>query len=707
MEFYDQDNALNKKRINTDFKRPSLLPNDDGGWGFSEKTKAQFNHSFEFEMSSSQYYNAIDTYDKANKEIERAFGVQLPNPYIDDMQDEIAGDGFWNQFMYNLQDSSKKKGGQTSVANYKDQLDWWNNEVAKIVEKNPNVNFKTVEDFTEELKQKAVTQDFLISEMNRSSRGFMEKYGSSFAAGFANYMLDPITLQTLPLTMAYSMPKNIVLQSLKTAIMESALEFSRTSLIEGAKQSSRKSLGLDYGMDRALTAILTNTASAFVLAPVGLFAFKGIGYGGKKAYKGTKATFLSFDEMVSKNLFPQRYLGLEMNKILNNNPTWKSKPLNDVIHLMDDAELQRVFNDLPDNIKNKPKYKEAAYQLNQALIERNQNPYTDTIAGKRQHSKNVKETMKQVEVDEPITVTESPDVELKQTDQTELGKQIELKEAEIAAAKTLVENEELLDIPTFLKNQKSGKKTEPQKKLIKLEKELQKLKKQIVVPELPSGLQPPKQPKVETFLQWLKKNKIDSEEANIADVGSILDKSTFGYTKKGGYSLDQLLTRAREDGWLPPAKPGQPDDLSINDVLDLISENSVRPDDAPKLQAFDDEIAGIDQTIRALEEEGIDPVGMSNDDVDIALMNISNRVDDFEVKKYDNEDFINDFADDSMEDFLAYVEEGRIPDNERIVVDVDADGTPTAEKTVRQIKNELQNEQKMLDELTNCEGLSA
>jgi len=109
MEFYDQDNALNKKRINTDFKRPSLLPNDDGGWGFSEKTKAQFNHSLEFEMSSSQYYNAIDTYDKANKEIERAFGVQLPNPYIDDMQDEMTGGGFWNQFMYNLQDPSKKK----------------------------------------------------------------------------------------------------------------------------------------------------------------------------------------------------------------------------------------------------------------------------------------------------------------------------------------------------------------------------------------------------------------------------------------------------------------------------------------------------------------------------------------------------------------------------------------------------------------------
>jgi len=707
MEFYDQDNALNKKRINTDFKRPSLLPNDDGGWGFGEKTKAQFNHSMEFEMSNSHYYNTLDVYDKANKEIERAFGVQLPNPYLDDMKDELAGDGFWNRRLYELGESQKNNVSRTNVGSYKEQLNWWNNEVAKIVEKNPNVNFRTVEDFTNELKEKAVTQDFLISEMNRSSRGFMEKYGSSFAAGFGSYMLDPITLQTLPLSFAYSMPTNLAKMALKTAVIESALEGTRTTLIEAGKQSNRKNLGLDYGMDRALSAILTNTASAFVLAPVGAFAFKGIGYGGKQAYKGTKAAFLSFDEMVSKNLFPQRYLGLEMNKILNNNPTWKSKPLNDVIHLMDDAELQRVFNELPDNIKNKSKYKEAAYQINQALIERNQNPYTDTIAGKRQHSKNVKETMKQVEVDEPITVTESPDVELKQTDQTELGKQIELKETEIAAAKTLVENEELLDIPTYLKNQKSGKKTEAQKKLITLEKELQTLNKQIVVPELPSSLQPPKEPKVETFLQWLKRNKIDSEETNIADVGSILDKETFGYTKKGGYSLDELLIRAREDGWLPPAKPGQPDDLSINDVLDLISENSVRPDDQPKLQAFEDEVAGIDQTIRALEEEGIDPVGMSNDDVDIALMNISNRVDDFEVKKYDNEDFINDFADDSMEDFLAYVEEGRIPDNERIVLDVDADGTATAVKTVRQIKNELQNEQKMLDELSNCEGLSA
>ncbi len=90
-------------------------------------------------------------------------------------------------------------------------------------------------------------------------------------------MTDPITLQTLPLSMAYSMPKNIAMATLKTGVFEGMLEFGRSSLIESGVQSYRKDLGLSYGTKQALKNVFAATVGGAVLGPVAYLGFRGAG----------------------------------------------------------------------------------------------------------------------------------------------------------------------------------------------------------------------------------------------------------------------------------------------------------------------------------------------------------------------------------------------------------------------------------------------
>ena len=52
------------------------------------------------------------------------------------------------------------------------------------------------------------------------------------------------------------------------------------------------------------------------------------------------------------------------------------------------------------------------------------------------------------------------------------------------------------------------------------------------------------------FLTWLNGNKISSSEPLVADLRVILDTNTFRYIKSGGYSIDDILIRMKEDGWV-------------------------------------------------------------------------------------------------------------------------------------------------------------
>ena len=54
---------------------------------------------------------------------------------------------------------------------------------------------------------------------------------------------------------------------------------------------------------------------------------------------------------------------------------------------------------------------------------------------------------------------------------------------------------------------------------------------------------------------------------------------------------------------------------------------------------------------------------------------------------------------------MDFVDENKIPENTKLVQAIDEEGKATETKTVKQIKKELEQEKRMLDELTKCEGL--
>ena len=702
MQFHDQQNAINSKRIKSNYQKAQLLPVDK-----SEKFGLQFSHGLEFGQTSSSYWGMVDDYDSVNKEIKNAFGVDLPNPLIDPMAKELAGDNWFSNWAYYFSQSQSKKGaGQTTIGNYKDHIEWWNKEVEKLQQDNPNTNFNNLDYFMKAREKKAQTQEFLISEMQQASRGFMEKWGTSLGSGFLTYMTDPVVMTTLPLSFAYSVPRNLASAMLKTAIMEGALEFGRSGLVEAGVQPYKKQLGLSYGVDQALMNMFMATAGGAVLAPVTLAAFRGAGVGVKAGYRGTKKAYLSIDEMISKNYFPQRFAGMELNKLIDGKTFKTNNSLHTILHQVDDETLLKIFDELPDNIKNNPEWKAAAYNLKQAIIEKNQNPYENTVAGNRQHSDNFKQAHEQVANDQPINVSEDATIALKKPD---IAQAIKAKEAEISGLQSVLDDTVDDGVPLGLKKSEVKTQKAIKKEINQAKKELKELKdtlkNKFPDEKRPSGLEYPKEPKVQRFLNWLQKNKIKSDDYNIGDVRGILDKSTFRFIKKGGNSLDYLLTRAREDGWLPPAKPNQVDDLDINAVLDLISENPVHPSQTGKMIEYDMNVKAIDEQISVLEDAGYNINKMTNEDVDIAWQKVANRVDDQDLKKYSNEEYIDDFSQENFDEVMDFFDEKIIDPKQKFVMEVDAEGNPTKSMTAKQIKNDLQNEKTMLDELTKCKGV--
>mgnify|MGYP003132566306 CR=1 FL=1 len=700
MNLYDTDSALNIKRMRSNYQKAELIPSQMG-----DDFGKRFTHYLETEYSAADYYNLLDDYDNTNKEIEDKFGITLPNPLIDDMREEIAGDSFLNNFFYSLSRSAETgtPSGSVNIQSYKEQIEWWNKKVAEIVEQNPNVEFKNLNYFTEETKQKAQTSEFLIGQMNRANRTFMEKYGKSSLAGMSGYLLDPVFLQTLPLSFAYSVPRGLGGAMLKTAVMEGALETGRMGIIQASVQPYRKQLGLSYGIDQALMNMLMAGLGGAVFAPATIAAFRGVGVGARYTTTGVKKTYLSIDEMISKKFLKQRALGQQLNKILDSDPQIKTQPLHIAIQKLNDQDLLDIFEGLPSIVKDHPDYQMAAYNLRQAIQEQNQNPYKPGAEGEKLHSQNTKSAMNKTAVDEKIDVVDSPTVKTKQSD---LQKEIELKEAEIKALESAIEEEDLLDIPTFLKRQKNKQLSESEKLLNKARKELKELKKieKKLEPKLPQSLEAPKEPKVETFLQWLKKNKIDSQDADINEVGAILDKSTFGYTKKGGMSLDQVLTKAREEGWLPP-KPEGIDDISINDLLDLMSDNPIHPRHADEIAKYNAEVDGINQQIQMLEEAGYDPMKMSDVDVEIAMQKIANKVDDTELKIYGDEKYLDEAYDNNFDEVMDFFDSKVVDENADIVMALDEDGQVTQTMKAKDIKEEIQADKKALNELSKCKGL--
>ena len=84
--------------------------------------------------------------------------------------------------------------------------------------------------------------------------------------------------------------------------------------------------------------------------------------------------------------------------------------------------------------------------------------------------------------------------------------------------------------------------------------------------------------------------------------------------RPGGKTLDHMLTLAREEGFLPPAIDGVPDDVDINSLLKLIElegdgVKQYSDADTGQVQAFEDAA----QLETAAEQFGIDPKGLDDD----------------------------------------------------------------------------------------------
>tara|TARA_Y100001963_G_scaffold53827_1_gene75405 strand:+ start:3161 stop:5263 length:2103 start_codon:yes stop_codon:yes gene_type:complete len=699
MDFFGKDNALNEVSMKNNFQAPRMTP---VSWSDYESLLSQ--HGMEYGHFTSEFFNTVDDISNVNKEIENQFGVKMYHPYFDIMpaDDEMP----WYEkalHSFGQQQIQRSVKQSFSIEAMHSGIEHWKKEVQKIRDKNPNQPFNTLEYYTDLRKKNAKQQEFQISQMAMASRGFTEKWGAPLVSGMKTYFTDPFVLSSLPLSFAYSVPSNLALGGLKVAAMEGLLEAGRMTAVEAKVLPYKQEMGLDYNLDDSIRNVAMATAGGVVLGPTGMLAFRALPVGAKYTYKGVKYTVQSTDQFINSKFFPQKFIGKELNKLIDQADL--SKSLGQNLDLAPPSVLYDIIQGLPDEIRSNPKVQRAVDHYEQWVLENNGNPYVQDPNGQRLHNDHYNQARNQLDNDETIELTPQ-DINTPLKDEIVTADRINNDINNIKATIDELNNklnveEDLLDIPEFLRTEKKLRELKKQLKI------LEKDKKSLLQEEkIPSRLDYPPEPKTQTFLQWLKKNKIKSDDGNIGDVKSILDKSTFGYTKKGGYSLDDLLIRAREDGWLPPAKPGQPDDLSINDVLDLISENPVRESDQIKIADFDAAVREIDAEIQLLQENNVNVRGMSNEDVDIALNNIKNKVSKNDLKKYSDLDerFLDNQADDAFDELSRFFEEKGIKNNDKFeITRLDEEGSTTM--TAKQVMDDIKKDKKMIDELTKCEGL--
>ena len=76
------------------------------------------------------------------------------------------------------------------------------------------------------------------------------------------------------------------------------------------------------------------------------------------------------------------------------------------------------------------------------------------------------------------------------------------------------------------------------------------------------------------FLTWLNGNKIDADSPMVSDIRCVLDKSTFRYIKQGGYSIDDILIKMKEDGWVHENDEIETQ-LDFNTFIEFVENNPV------------------------------------------------------------------------------------------------------------------------------------
>ena len=77
-----------------------------------------------------------------------------------------------------------------------------------------------------------------------------------------------------------------------------------------------------------------------------------------------------------------------------------------------------------------------------------------------------------------------------------------------------------------------------------------------------------------SFKTWLFSNKLNSDFPEAQEIKPVLDTEYFRFVKKGGLSIEDLMTRIVASGWIY-AEPSQ---IGINELLELIETNPINPD---------------------------------------------------------------------------------------------------------------------------------
>jgi hypothetical protein len=212
-----------------------------------------------------------------------------------------------------------------------------------------------------------------------------------------------------------------------------------------------------------------------------------------------------------------------------------------------------------------------------------------------------------------------------------------------------------------------------------------------------------------TLIQYIRaKGGIDPNSQGAADLKEVIPAAKSGKfyvsAAKGGRSVDEMLTAAREDGYLPAEIEGVADDIGINDLIDAVREDKAGNKqysiaDADAVREFESA-----QDIQDfLARKGIDPTGMTDGELDRAISEAEFVDQQLSIDAVDR-----DVEPSALEGSPLTQQESLNAQNEALIQDydlgVDIDGKPKlAELEESGMNLRVQEYQETIDEIAQLE----
>lgn len=216
-------------------------------------------------------------------------------------------------------------------------------------------------------------------------------------------------------------------------------------------------------------------------------------------------------------------------------------------------------------------------------------------------------------------------------------------------------------------------------------------------------------PKPKSLIQFIRdEGGIALDDANIGDVRAIFDKAFLQIGRKNGKSLDDLLTRAREEGYIDDALEGRPDDTGVADLLEAIAEDRHSGRVFSKFDAVEVSAYERSQELAALADEaGINPAGMTDE---VFLRALAESVDrqsaiDFNTAQRQGDLTEQEFYDKRDEARALDYNLGNMVDHKSVLQEMDAAGDSLEAMALNNLEAE---NQLILQDLENsAEGIPA